>query len=66
MTVVKYEYELFLKYSKMRLADITEISVALKDEKTSKIRSLHKLIFGTEGDKLNRKRLRDFEDSHSN
>lgn len=45
----------------MKLNDFTELEVALKKEKSSKIKNLHKLIHGHFGDRNNRRRLRDFE-----
>ncbi|GBN25984.1 Retrovirus-related Pol polyprotein from transposon 297 [Araneus ventricosus] len=42
------------------LNDIQEISTALKNCKTEKIKSLHKFLFGSLGDRSNRKRIREF------
>ena len=44
----------------MKLIDIKELEVILKDAKSSKIKLLHKLIFDEDGDRNNRKRLREF------
>ncbi|XP_067120962.1 uncharacterized protein [Centruroides vittatus] len=44
----------------MILNDIKEISVALKNCKFDKIKILHKFIFNTDGDRSNRKRIRNF------
>lgn len=44
----------------MILNDIKEISVALKNCKFEKIKILHKFIFDTDGDRSNRKRIRNF------
>ncbi|GBM50063.1 hypothetical protein AVEN_138844-1 [Araneus ventricosus] len=42
------------------LNDIQEISTALKNCKTEKIKILHKFLFGSLGDRSNRKRIREF------
>lgn len=42
------------------LNDINEISIALRNCKTEKIRILHKFIFENDGDRSNRKRIRSF------
>ncbi|GBN12277.1 hypothetical protein AVEN_66316-1 [Araneus ventricosus] len=42
------------------LNDIQEISTALKNCKTEKINILHKFLFGSLGDRSNRKRIREF------
>ncbi|GBO30039.1 hypothetical protein AVEN_26867-1 [Araneus ventricosus] len=42
------------------LNDIQEISTALKNCKTEKIKILHKFLFGSLGDISNRKRIREF------
>ncbi|CAL1271215.1 unnamed protein product [Larinioides sclopetarius] len=42
------------------LNDIKEISIALKNCRVEKIRILHKFIFDSDGDRLNRKRIRNF------
>lgn len=47
-----------------KLIDFKELEVSLKTEKSSKIVSLHKLIFGTQGDRKNRQRIRNFSGFH--
>ena len=42
------------------LQDIININKNIKSASVHAIKSLHKLIFGTEGDRSNRKRIRDF------
>ena len=44
----------------MKLIDIKELEVVLKELKSSKIKLFHKLIFDEDGDRNNRKRLREF------
>ena len=44
----------------MKLIDIKELEVVLKDAKSSKIKLFHKLIFYEDNDRNNRKRLRKF------
>ena len=44
----------------MILNDIKIINIALKNSRAEKIKILHKFVFGTDGDRSNRKRLRNF------
>ena len=44
----------------MKLIDINDLEVVLKDATSSKIKLFHKLIFDEDGDRNNRKRLCEF------